>query len=130
MNLMDEQDKKNISANNPDEPKDALGFEAALVGYEKNVLLFRERGRDNSCNDLLEEQNCDIVDWYKQAIVKYSYLKHEEDCEERFRIFLLNKSLNVSSANNIIMIYTSRYDFKRNSMHNYGNMVIMVITIC
>ena len=74
---MDEQDKKNISANNPDEPKDALGFEAALVGYEKNVLLFRERGRDNSCNDLLEEQDCDIVDWYKQAIVKH--LKEDED---------------------------------------------------
>ena len=54
MNLMANQDKKNISANNPDEPKDALGFEAALVGYEKDVLLFRERGRDNSCNDLLE----------------------------------------------------------------------------
>ena len=74
---MDEQDKKNISANNPDEPKDALGFEAALVGYEKDVLLFRERGRDNSCNDLLEEQDCDIVDWYKQAIVKH--LKEDED---------------------------------------------------
>ena len=77
MNLMPNQDKKNISANNPDEPKDALGFEAALVGYEKNVLLFRERGRDNSCNDLLEEQDCDIVDWYKQAIVKH--LKEDED---------------------------------------------------
>ena len=74
---MPNQDKKNISANNPDEPKDALGFEAALVGYEKNVLLFRERGRDNSCNDLLEEQDCDIVDWYKQAIVKH--LKEDED---------------------------------------------------
>ena len=70
-------DNNGISSNNLDEPKDALGFEAALVGYEKNVLLFRERGRDNSCNDLLEEQDCDIVDWYKQAIVKH--LKEDED---------------------------------------------------
>ena len=37
---MAKQDKKNISANNPDEPKDVLGSEAALVGNGKNTLVF------------------------------------------------------------------------------------------
>ena len=46
MNLMDEQDKKNISANNPDEPKDALGFEVALVGSGKTVLFLGQDEKD------------------------------------------------------------------------------------
>ena len=70
-------DNNGVSSNNLDEPKNALDYQASLVGYEKDVLLFRERGRDNSCVDLLEEQDCDIVDWYKQAIVKD--LKEDED---------------------------------------------------
>ena len=48
MNLMDKQDKKNISSNNPDEPKDELGFEVALVGSGKKVLLLGERENDVS----------------------------------------------------------------------------------
>ena len=58
MNLMPNQDKKNISANNPDEPKDALGFEAALVGNGKNTLVFESP--PSPLSEILVKQNCKV----------------------------------------------------------------------
>ena len=55
---MDEQDKKNISANNPDEPKDALGFEAVLVGNGKNTLVFESP--PSPLSEILVKQNCKV----------------------------------------------------------------------
>ena len=58
MNLMPNQDKKNISANNPDEPKDALGFEAVLVGNGKNTLVFESP--PSPLSEILVKQNCKV----------------------------------------------------------------------
>ena len=52
---MDKQDKKNISDNNSDESKDMLGFEAALVGNGKNVLVFQPH---SPIEEILVKQNC------------------------------------------------------------------------
>ena len=41
-------DNNGVSSNNPDEPKDVLGFEVALVGSGKTVLLLGERENDIS----------------------------------------------------------------------------------
>jgi len=41
-------DNNGVSSNNPDEPKDVLGFEIALVGSGKKVLLLGERENDIS----------------------------------------------------------------------------------
>ena len=41
-------DNNGVSSNNPDGPKDVLGFEVALVGSGKKVLLLGERGNDIS----------------------------------------------------------------------------------
>ena len=57
MNLMDKQNKKNISDSNSDEPKDMLGFEAALVGNGKNVLVFQPH---SPIEEILVKQNCKV----------------------------------------------------------------------
>ena len=41
-------DNNGVSSKNPDEPKDVLGFEVALVGSGKTVLLLGERENDIS----------------------------------------------------------------------------------
>ena len=58
MNLMDKQDKKNISDSNSDEPKDMLGFEAALVGNGKNVLIYQPS--PHPLEEILVKQNCKV----------------------------------------------------------------------
>ena len=58
MNLMDKQDKKNISDSNSDEPKDMLGFEAALVGNGKNVLIYQPP--PHPLEEILVKQNCKV----------------------------------------------------------------------
>ena len=55
---MDKQDKKNISDSNSDEPKDMLGFEAALVGNGKNVLIYHPS--PHPFEEILVKQNCKV----------------------------------------------------------------------
>ena len=55
---MDKQDKKNISDSNSDEPKDMLGFEAALVGNGKNVLIYQPS--PHPLEEILVKQNCKV----------------------------------------------------------------------
>ena len=55
---MDKQDKKNISDNNSDESKDMLGFEAALVGNGKNVLIYQPS--PHPLEEILVKQNCKV----------------------------------------------------------------------
>ena len=45
---MANQDKKNITVNDPGEPKDVLGFEVALVGSGKTVLFLGQDEKDIS----------------------------------------------------------------------------------
>ena len=71
MNLMANQDKKNISANNPDEPKDALGFEVALVGSGKKMLLLGERE-----NDLCRDHPPSANRIASKAVINLSFIIH------------------------------------------------------
>ena len=83
MNLMANQDKKNISANNPDEPKDALGFEVALVGSGKKMLLLGEREND------LSSFECGN----SQFITEYSDIEKDLVGSEKFDVIVLGDFL-------------------------------------
>ncbi len=56
---MDKQDKKNTSSHNLDERKNALDYQAALVGNEKITLLFGDIS--SGVSEILIRQKCNVT---------------------------------------------------------------------